>query len=165
MRQKCRQTTMGIGTWIIIMLLAALFVFANPKQASAKTAQPFKTLKVGSYNLKKVVNREFFMYKGPWDGTLEYYTKTLFRNKSQTGKRFRIKLKKGYKMRAYLYYTNAKGQQKRKHLKNNSKLTKWTTRGDGNEFIQITVWKGKYAGYVLIVNGYDGRDEEDDDDY
>ena len=165
MRMKGKSISKQLGMWIITALLIFSFVLVNPEQASARTkrVQPFKTLKIGSYNVKKMVNRDFYMYTESFDGLIEYFMKDDFRNRSQTGKRFKIKLKKGYKMKAYLYYTDSKGRHKKQRLKNNTKLKKWTTRG--GEFLQITVWKGKYYGYLNFANerGYYDEDDEDDD--
>lgn len=77
-----------------------------------------------------------------------------------TGKRFRIRLKRGYKMKAYLYYTNSKGQEKRQRLRNNTKLKKWSL--GGGEYIQIIVRKGRYTGYLNLANE---AEEDDDEDY
>ena len=166
MRQKRKLSSKHPGTWIITALLIISFAMVKPEQASAttKSVQPFKTLKIGSYNVKNLVNREFYMYTESFDGLIEYYMKDEFPNRSQTGKRFRIKLKKGYKMKAYLCYTNSKGQQKKQRLKNNTKLKKWTT--GGGEFIHVIVWKGKYTGYLNFANErfYGDEDDEDDED-
>jgi hypothetical protein len=162
MRQKNRRIAKRFGTWVITALLIFSFALVSPEQASARTkqAKPFRTLKIGTYDIKKLVNSELFMYTGRFDGMNEFFVKEYFQNRSQTGKRFRIRLKRGYKMKAYLYYTNSKGQEKRQRLRNNTKLKKWSL--GGGEYIQIIVRKGRYTGYLNLANE---AEEDDDEDY
>jgi hypothetical protein len=124
-----------------VAFLSALFVLLIASAIPAKSigVSPFKLLKVGSKNVTKKTKHlwmDTVSFK-KWDGVIEIY---MGKVKLKKGSRLKYKLKKGYKAKFYIHYTDKKGKQYTKKIKNNSKLPNC-----GSSFwIDCFLKKGKY---------------------
>ena len=124
-----------------------------------RNAKPFKKLKVGSMDLKKLANERLMLTNQPWDGIPDAFLSEFnIKGKAKKGSKIKFKLKKGYKAKIYLYYYK-NGQLKKQRLKNGTKIKSWTK---GASLIRMLVKKGKYKSYLVIYNDNPEYYEDDE---
>ena len=145
---------------IICMLVCISILLSYPAEARLlQNANPFKKLKVGSMDLKKVANESLMLTDSYWDGVPDtFLSEWNLTGYAKAGSKIKFKLKKGYSAKIYLYYYR-NGKLKKQRLKNGSKLKAWDC---GECFIRMLVKKGRFKSYLVIY--YDEPDYDYDDD-
>ena len=145
---------------MICILVCISMLLSCPAEARLlRNAKPFKKLKVGSMDLKKLANECLMLTNQPWDGIPDaFLSECNIKGKAKKGSKIKFKLKKGYKAKIYLYYYK-NGQLKKQRLKNGTKIKSWTK---GASLIRMLVKKGKYKSYLVIYNDNPEYYEDDE---
>ena len=142
----------------LLMFLVAMMTVALSVCAFGKTkndVSPFKMLKIGDRDVtesSKHIWMDTVSFR-KWDGVVELY---MGYTPIRQGDRLRFKLKKKYKAKFILCYTDSKGDSHRVRIKNRGVLPPCGT----DYFLECYLSKGRYHA-PLCFYPYEEYDEDD----